>query len=91
MKHPQAVFAAIHYPTVANYPNGRIFENAEHLPAVRKIRTCGSLLCKALPIHPAAPGLEQRVGKSRTTGQIAHHLAGPVLGKTFVQPVFTFG
>ena len=91
MEHPQAAFAAIHYPTVADHPNGRIFENAEHLPAVRKIRACGSLLCKMLPIHPAAPGLEQRVGKSRTIGQIAHHPAGTALGKTFVQPVCTFG
>ena len=91
MKHPQAALAAIHYPTVADHPNGRLFETAEHLPAVRKIRACGCLLCMMLPILPAAPGLAHRVGKSRTIGQIAHHPAGTALGKTCAQPGCTFG
>ena len=90
LQHPQTPFAAVHHPAVANLPNGRIFKNAQHLFFVRKLRACGSLFCKMPPIHTAAFGREQRVGKRRTIGQIPHHLAGPVHGKTFVQQVFTF-
>ena len=91
LQHPQASFATVHHPAVANLPNGGIFENAQHLFTVREFRTCGSLFCKMPPIHTAALGRKQRVGKRRAAGQIPHHLAGAVHGKTFVQQVFTFG